>query len=145
MPMNTKSKLLKLVVACTIVIAGAGCFSQSSKLCCIEVGESITAPDRSYCLDHEIAAQMFIQEPTNVDTRRLRLDAFERFFEMMSSCSTVDCIQAAIDTSTVVPGLKSFYDAEHADSEADLQIEQGDKAELIKCGFQHAIDVGVDN
>ena len=121
-----------------------GCSDDKPKLCCLDVGDSDTSPERSYCLDHEVAVQMFIQEPSDTSGQRQRLQAFRRFFEMVRSCHTVNCIQAAIDTTSLVPELKVIYDDEHSVAEEDLSVAPERKADLIKCGFQHAIAVGID-
>lgn len=141
--MTAVSRFISVLLACAFLLAITNCTHGKRTLCCIEVGEDNASKERSYCLDHEVAVQMFIQEPVDTAAQRERLRAFERFFEMSSVCNTVECIQAAIDTTSLVPDLKPIYDEEHADSEEDLQIEQAEKAELIKCGFQHAIDVGI--
>jgi hypothetical protein len=129
-----------LIIAGALLLSGCG---SKTKLCCNEIDDSFENSNRSYCIDHTIAVRLYIQEPADETEQLARLEKFKLFFSMAELCTALECLDGAVDTTTVVPEFKQFYVDEHGKAENELDVDEAEKTDLVKCGFRHAIEAGV--
>jgi hypothetical protein len=137
-----KWPILLLLLAALCVNCGG------EKLCCHDEDRVTSTAERQYCLNHTDAARLWIQTPTDESQWRSRLATFTSISDNLDDCTTIDCIEQALQSEDVPDDLWSRYEDEHADAEDRLEsvgvsLTDTRKAELIKCGFSHAIQVGL--
>ena len=114
-----------------------GCSCCKHELCCIKYTENNELA--TYCNNHRDAVVKFIRIAEDVSEQKVRLNDFKQFYKSIKKCSTVECIETQIDMNNTLPGFKAEYEAEHNFAERDTQVDESLKAELILCGFKHAI------
>lgn len=133
-------KSLKRFSALLLLIFLMGAFIACPvKLCCLkyEKGSDLAI----YCNNHRDAVGKFIRNAENESEQITRLNNFKQFYESIKNCTTVQCIETQINNDTTLPGFQERYENEHEFAERDTQIDDSNlKAELILCGFKHAID-----
>ncbi|UCD18303.1 MAG: hypothetical protein JSV44_05170 [Candidatus Zixiibacteriota bacterium] len=136
-----KAPQIRLVLLAVVLIALIGS-CRNDQLCCLEYQPQ--TDQATYCNNHRSAVGLFVLDvPDSAGTAasRERLEMFERFYTThLVDCATVDCIESAIYSDTTMPEFIERYRTEHNFAERDTDIPVGQKAELILCGFQHAIE-----
>ncbi len=138
-------KRLYLIALLAVFIIGC---NGGTKFCCQDENRIPLVVERQYCLNHTDAVRLWVQTPTDTSLQRDRLENFVILNDDINNCATVDCIEQKLQESTAPIDLWTRYQDEHADAElrlSDLTITLQDakKAELIKCGFNHAIQIGI--
>ena len=133
---------------CLAVMLAACNKSATVKLCCQDGTQVGSDHDRWYCLNHNDAARLWIQTPADTSDQRARMEAFKVVYDVLDDCTTVSCIEDALQASTTIDGLWPRYQREHADAEARLirdsiALTDSKKTELIQCGFTSAIQVDI--
>lgn len=129
--------IMMVIVAVTATVGCWPC-GDKDKLCCEEYQrESDLA---TYCNDHRDAVLEFVREVPDTTERRLRLNRIDAFYETVKDCQTVVCIEDAIGTAADLDAFANRYQQEHGFAETETAIAADKKAELILCGFRHAID-----
>ena len=108
----------------------------NDKLCCESY--SPESDEATYCNNHRTAVVLFVNEVTDAAERQSRLSGFETFYAGVEDCRTVDCIEAAINST--LPGFKDRYDNEHSWADRDTDVPADKEVLLILCGFKSAID-----
>jgi hypothetical protein len=136
--MNQSRKRLAVLL---LLISLAGCVLHCPTkpvLCCLNY-----EPDTNkvfYCNNHRDAANKFIRAADSDSQMIARWNDFKQFFNSVMDCTTVVCIEAQINADTTLPGFRQLYETEHGWAEDETNIDDPRlKAELILCGFRHAI------
>ena|GEM_PF-3991310 len=142
-----KSKVLRLpILMLLFAMLLLGC--NEEQLCCNDESRVDPAGERQYCLNHTDAVRLWIQTPNDTSWQRARLDSFIVINDEIDECTTVDCIEQKLQAGSSPDELWIRYEDEHTDAEDQLTrsgtaISDSRKAELIRCGFHHAIQVGI--
>jgi hypothetical protein len=124
-----------VVVAGAILLATSAC--KKEDFCCMQYDAG--SPEAGYCDNHRDAVGKFIRSVSDLEERQARLQDFQQFYDAVSGCQTVACIDSALDTTAYLPGFAEEYEIEHNFADADSPVPETQKAELILCGFDHAI------
>jgi hypothetical protein len=135
--MNKSQKLFSVLLLLAILMGGlVECCS--TKLCChkYEVGSDLS----TYCNNHRDAVAKFIRLAETESQQLARLNSFKEFYNSIQNCTTVECIKTHINDNTTLPGFRELYETEHQFAEQETNIDPDLKAEVILCGFKHAID-----
>lgn len=135
-----------IIVGATLPLFVVGCWHHSStELCCNseDLGEYGEA-SRSYCNDYSVAVSRFLRKPDDVSEREQRKARLKQFLNGLRSCSTIDCIVMAVDTSSLVSAFNSFFDEEHLYAQQRPITEESEKVYLLFCGFEHGLNVKLD-
>jgi hypothetical protein len=128
-----------IVMVVVAVTATVGCwpFGNGDKLCCESY--SVESDQATYCNGHRDAVLLFVREVSDTTERRTRLNRIDAFYETIKECQTVACIEDAIGAQADLEAFANRYHQEHGFVETETAIAADKKAELILCGFRHAI------
>lgn len=137
--MNKSLKRLSVLLLLIFLMGGLTECCKKTQLCCLkyEKGSDLAI----YCNNHRDAVGKFIRSTENESEQITRLNNFKQFYDSIKDCTTVQCIETQINNNTTLTGFQERYENEHEFAERDIQINDSNlKAELILCGFKHAID-----
>jgi len=135
--MKRHVRSISVIIIPLLLLSLASCF-HSDKLCCEQY--SAESESATYCNNHRNAALKFVRFVTDNDERLARLGDFKLFYSTVEDCQTVECIEDAIAIADNLPGFADRYQTEHDFSENDTNLPQEEKAGLILCGFDQAIE-----
>ena len=125
-----------LLILAVLAVTLTGC--PKPQYCChkYDIGSELS----TYCNNHRNAVAKYFESAQNDNEKRLRFDNFKEFYSKAATCTSVDCIETEITNNTMIPEFHEFYKEEHEYAEKETNIDPNVKAEVILCGFKHAID-----
>ncbi|MGB3479296.1 MAG: hypothetical protein WBB67_09060 [bacterium] len=134
--MNKSQRLFSVLLLAILVIGLTECCS--TKLGChkYETGSNLSV----YCNNHRDAVAKFIRLGETNSEQTVRLRNFREFYALIKNCKTPEDIKTYINNNTTLPGFRELYEIEHQFAEQETNINSALKAEVILCGFKHAID-----
>ncbi len=134
----SKTKYLSLLILQILfALSLLQCNGGTLELCCHQY--ELESDSSYYCNNHRDAVGKFIREGQDLSEQKIRLENFRQFYESVKDCTTLECIETKIDNSSTLPGFKERYETEHNYAESDFEVNLNIKAELVLCGFEHAI------
>jgi hypothetical protein len=134
----TQAAAILLVIVAVSSAIGCWPFGDGDKLCCEEY--SPQSQEATYCNGHRDAVLEFVREVADTAERRARLNHFEAFYETVKDCRTVVCIEDGIGAASDFDAFANRYQQEHGYVETGTTIAADKKADLILCGFRHAVE-----
>lgn len=134
--LSKSGMLLFLLLSLTVISCGG------PKYCCTSAEEGSVL--RSYCKDYSGATARFIRKPELKQERVQRKEDLKKFIKDLDNCSTILCIENAVDTTAKVPEFKSFfYDAHPHAQDRAVNIES-DRVKFLLCGLKNGLTVSTD-